>query len=172
MRKSLLLLLCLVWVHGSARQDPAAAPGSAYIPVREYDASRNAAQDIQAAQAEARRTAKRVLVQVGGAGAWCDWCHFMDTFFQTHPELVELRDRYFVTVKVSVSVENQNKEVLSQYPKIFGYPHFFVLDAQGKLLQSQQTSQLEMGQGNTYDPQKVRAFLLDWGEQKNAGNQK
>lgn len=172
MRKMLLLLTCLAWIDGSAWQKPPAPPATQYVPVREYDASRNAAQDLQAAQAEAARTGKRVLMQVGGSGAWCDWCHFMDTFFQTHPTLVELRDRYFVTVRISVSVENQNREVLSHYPKIFGYPHFFVLDEQGRLLHSQQTSQLEMGQGDTYNPQKMEAFLREWGMQRNASGKK
>jgi len=155
--------------NSSQNSSPAATE---YIPVREYDASRNAVQDLQAAEAEARKTGKRVLMQIGGAGAWCDWCHFMDAFFQSHPELVEIRDKNFVTVKISVSVENQNREVLSPYPKIFSYPHFFVLDDQGNLLRSQQTSELEMGQGNTYDAQKVKAFLLKWGERKEPQPQK
>jgi thioredoxin-related protein len=167
----LLLLSCLLGIQANGGQSPAAAAPE-YVPVREYDATRNAVQDLQTAETEARKTGKRVLMQIGGAGAWCDWCHFMDTFFQAHPELIELRDRNFVTLKVSVSVENQNREVLSRYPKIFSYPHFFILDDQGNLIHSQQTSELEMGQGNTYDAQKVQAFLLKWGEQKEPAPQK
>jgi thioredoxin-related protein len=171
MTTALLLSACLLGIQANGLQSPATAAPE-YVPVREYDATRNAVQDLQMAEAEARKTGKRVLMQIGGAGAWCDWCHFMDAFFQAHPELVELRDKNFVTVKISVSVENQNREVLSHYPKIFSYPHFFVLDDQGNLIQSQQTSELEMGQGNTYDAQKVKAFLLKWGERKEAAPQK
>lgn len=165
MSKLLLLLLCLLGAAGTKGQTPSTSATSSFVPVTDYDSKRNAVQDLQAAEGEARKTGKRVLMQVGGSGAWCDWCHFMDAFFQAHPDLVELRDRYFVTVKISVSVDNQNREVLSHYPKIYGYPHFFVLDDQGNLIHSQQTSPLEMGQGNTYNADRVKEFLLKWGKQ-------
>ena len=155
-------------VGGTVGQTPSPSPTSAYVPVTDYDAKRNATQDLKAAEDEARRTGKRVLMQVGGSGPWCDWCHFMDAFFQAHPDLVELRDRYFVTVKISVSVENQNREVLSHYPQIYGYPHFFVLDGQGNLIHSQQTSLLELGH-NSYNADRVKEFLLKWGDERNQG---
>jgi hypothetical protein len=63
-------------------------------------------------------------------------------------------------VKVNWSPENKNEAVLSQYPKIPGYPHLFVLDATGKLVRSQDTGELEAGKG--HDPEKVRAFLKRW----------
>lgn len=131
---------------------------SQYVPVHVYDPARNAAQDIQNAQEEAKKTGKRVLMEVGGD--WASWCHTMETFFVEHPDLMQLRDKNYVLVAVNFSKENQNREVLSRYPKIFEFPHLFVLDADGKVLQSQQTSLLE--QGETYSPEKFKAFLLQW----------
>mgnify|MGYP001396386387 FL=1 len=58
---------------------------------------------------------------------------------------------------MNVSKENDNRAFLSRWPKVAGYPHLFVLDADGRLLHSQDTGALELGKG--YDAAKVRAFL-------------
>jgi thiol:disulfide interchange protein len=127
-------------------------------PVTEYDPKRDAAQDIQDAIKEAQRTNKRILLEVGGE--WCGWCHTLDRFFQANPDLLFLRDKNFVTVKINFSGDNENKELLSHYPAIPGYPHIFVLDAEGKLLHSQDTSELESGK--SYNLEKLTAFLTNW----------
>jgi thioredoxin-related protein len=129
-----------------------------YIPVNEYDPKRDAAQDIQDAIKEAHRTNRRILVEVGGE--WCSWCHTLDRFFQANPDLLLLRDKNFVTVKINFSTDNENKELLSHYPPIPGYPHIYVLDAEGRLLHSQDTSELESGK--SYNLEKVTAFLTNW----------
>lgn len=129
-----------------------------YVPVQAYDPARNADQDIKDAVTEARRTGKRVLVEVGGD--WCIWCHHMDDFFAQHPELLALREKNFIMVKVNFSEENKNVEVLSRYPPVAGYPHIFVLDRDGKLLHSQDTGKLE--EGKSYNLEKFMAFLKEW----------
>lgn len=129
-----------------------------YVPVRTYDPSRNAQQDIEDARREAKRTSKRVLIQVGGN--WASWCHIMDKFFLDHKDLADLRDANFVTVAVNVSKENQNRAALSRYPYITEYPQLIVEEADGTPLVSQKTSALE--KGDTYDPEKMREFLLQW----------
>src|SRR5947207_7465247 len=115
--------------------------GAQFAPVTKYDPKRDADKDIKAAVEEAHRTGKRVLLEVGGE--WCSWCHILDRYFEANPDLTELRDRYYVTTKINFSPENLNEKILSRYPKIPGYPHIFILDATGKLLQSQGTSELE-----------------------------
>lgn len=134
-------------------------PGqSKYIPVNSYDPKRDAGQDIQAAIKEAQRAHKRILLEVGGQ--WCSWCHTLDHFFEVHPELIQLRDKNFVTVKINFSEENPNKELLSRYEAIPGYPHIFVLDSDGKLLWSQNTSILE--RDKSYDLERLTVFLTNW----------
>ena len=133
-----------------------------YVPVLKYDPKRDAALDIAEAAAEAKRTKRRVLVEVGGE--WCIWCHMMDDFFARHPEVLDLREKNFVMVKVNFSDENKNEQVLSRYPEIPGYPHLFILDGDGKLLYSQDTSELEEGRG--YNLTKFTAFLQKWGEKQ------
>jgi thioredoxin-related protein len=139
-----------------------AAPDAAYEAVHQYDPTRDAAKDIDAAVAEAARSGKRVLLEVGGE--WCIWCHRLDAFWQENPDLAELLEKNFVMVKINFSPDNENKEVLSRYPEIPGYPHFFVLDADGSLLHSQDTGQLETG--DHHDREKVLGFLEKWAPAK------
>jgi thioredoxin-related protein len=136
---------------------------SSFQPVLRFDPSRNGAQDISDAVEEAKRTNRRVLMEVGGD--WASWCQTLDSFFQSHAELQDFREKHYVTVFVNYSVKNQNRQLLAKYPTIFEYPHFFVLDTNGKVLVSQGTSMLE--QGETYDLVKMKAFLNRWANQGN-----
>lgn len=144
----------------TASANPGTRPADTapYQPVHKYDPARDAAADIRAAVAEAARTHRRVLVEVGGE--WCIWCHYMDDFFTAHPELTALRDRHYVLLKLNYSEENENQEVLSRYPEITGYPHIFVLDADGSLLHSQNTAELE--EGDSYNLERFTKFLETW----------
>ena len=99
-----------------------------------------------------------MLVDVGGE--WCAWCHIMDSFFAANEQARALRDANYVWLKVNWSKENKNEALLSKWPRIDGYPHLFVLDADGSLVHSQDTSLLEQGQG--YDAAKFVAFLRAW----------
>jgi len=84
----------------------------------------------------------------------------MDDYFDKNPKLTASRDSNFITVKINFSPQNENEKVLSKYPKIPGYPHLFVLDTNGMLLHSQNTSELE--QGESYNLQKFTDFLNKW----------
>lgn len=128
---------------------------STYVPVTVFDPRRDAARDVAEAIAEAGRSGKYVLVDVGGN--WCVWCHRLDSLFARHDSLSALLRRYYVVVKVNVSKENKNENVLARFPKIPGYPHLFVLDGTGNVMRSQNTGELESGKG--HDPAKVSAFL-------------
>jgi hypothetical protein len=129
-----------------------------FIPVHSYDPARNAAKDLEDAQLEARRTGRRILIVVGGE--WASWCHALDKFFEEHKDLSALLDKNFVLLEVNFSRENQNRQFLSRFPKIWEYPHLFVLAADGNLLDSQSTGPLEKGE--SYDPEKFRGFLEKW----------
>ncbi len=148
-------LIVAATVSGFAQMIRAQSP---YVPVTKYDPKRDAAQDVRDAAVEAKRTNRRVLLEVGGE--WCIWCHHMDDFFQAHADLTGLRDKSFVTVKINFSEENPNKELLAQYPAVAGYPHLFVLDSDGALVHSQDTSALE--EGKSYNLQRFTTFLAYW----------
>jgi thioredoxin-related protein len=126
--------------------------------VARFDPARDPAKDVAAAVALARTEGKRVIVDVGGE--WCSWCHTLDRFVAANGDLKSLIDSRYVWVKVNYSKENRNEAFLSRWPAIEGYPHLFVLDADGKLLHSQDTGELEAGK--SYDKAKFLAFVQKW----------
>ena len=134
-------------------------------PAVKFDPARDAEKDIKEAVIAARQSGRRILLDVGGE--WCIWCHRLDSLFIKNNDLEEYRDKHFVVVKINVSKENMNKEVLSNYPKVAGYPHLFVLDQNGELLCSQNTGELEYPEDypvKGHDRAKVFAFLRKWGK--------
>jgi thioredoxin-related protein len=124
----------------------------------EFDPARDAAADVAHAVAVAKTQGKRVIVDVGGE--WCSWCHILDRFIAANDDVRTLVVRDYVWVKVNYSKENRNERFLSRWPKISGYPHLFVLDADGALVHSQDTGVLEAGNG--YDKGRFIAFLKRW----------
>ena len=120
-----------------------------------YDEQRDPAKDLAAATIRAQQEDKQVLLLVGGE--WCSWCQEMNRFLDREPELAHQFNRTFVVVKVNVSKENKNAPFLKAYPEYLGVPHFYVLDARGKLLESFNTGLLE--KGKSYDEVKFGKFI-------------
>ena len=134
-----------------------------YNPVLKFDPDRNPETDLQNAIAEAQKTDKNIILDVGGD--WCIWCHRIDAFIEGHKDIWDFLRENYIIVKVNFSPENKNQKFLSDYPKIPGYPHFFVLDKDGRLLHSQDTGKLE--EGRDYNPQKFMSFLEEWAPKEN-----
>lgn len=128
------------------------------FPREPFDPRRDPFADLDAAKVIAKRDGKRIILDVGGE--WCGWCIYMDRFFYERPEIDRLRQKYYVWVKVNMSPENENHAFLSLFPEISGYPHLFVLDADGQLLHSQSSAEFENRDG--YVPEVVTQFLYDW----------
>ena len=124
----------------------------------DFDPAREPARDLEAALRIARVARRRVMLDVGGE--WCSWCRIMDRFFVANPDLKRYRDTNYVWLKVNWSEENKNEAFLRGFPAINGYPHLFVLDAGGRLLYSQDTTELEASRD--YNPTAMRAFLVKW----------
>lgn len=135
----------------------AATAGAQELPAK-FDPARDPAKDVATAVAKAKAEGKRVIVDVGGE--WCSWCHILDRFIDANADVGALRSRHYVWVKVNWSKENKNEAFLARFPAIKGYPHLFVLDADGKLLHSQDTGELESGKG--YDLAKMTSFFRKW----------
>lgn len=161
---AILLLLALVLPAAAGDAKPAA---SGYQPVHVYDPAREPQQDFKEAVAEAKRTGRNVLVQVGGN--WCSWCRALDKTFTTTASLNELRESNYVFMKVNFSPENKNEnfyEALKLTPPE-GYPHIFVFDAEGKLIKSKNTEELELGKGQKgYNVAALEDFLKEFAPKK------
>ncbi len=162
MKKGLfiILLLSLVICNDMYAQEKSIKK---YGAVTKFDPTRNPAQDVKDAVIEAEKNNKRIILDVGGN--WCIWCHRIDNFIDENKDLSDLLQKNFIVVKINYSPENKNEIFLSRYPKIPGYPHFFVLEEDGELIHSQDTGKLEKGKG--YDKAKFIAFLKKWAPRKN-----
>ena len=146
-RSTILVLLALL------AAPLAAAPGSLG-----YDPAADPAEGLGIAVTRAQTEGKRILVVVGGE--WCSWCHILDRFVKGNDTIHDLWDGTYVTLKVHWDPEQPNEAFLGQYPGIEGYPHIFVLESDGGLLHSQNTGELEEGDG--YSTDRVAAFLERW----------
>lgn len=140
------IVLAAAFAHAAAFAQPAR---------EKFDPRRDAEADVAAAVARAGAEGKRVIVDVGGE--WCSWCHVMDRFIASNPDVRAAIDAGFVWVKVNYSPANKNERLLSKWPKVEGYPQLFVLDGSGAVRRSQRTSELE--NGSDYDKEKFLAFL-------------
>jgi len=134
-----------------------------------FDPKRDPNLDLQTAIAKAQKENKRIILDIGGE--WCGWCRKMDIYLMQNKKLDELKDKNFIWVKINMSDENENKAFLSKYPEIQGYPHLYVLEKDGTLLQSQNTAELEEPDLPIIVPNDVKdkeAFLKKEYEKKKA----
>lgn len=164
-RRILLLVVLIVSATSLFAQveEKSTRESSFWTPLEKFDAKRDPSDDLKLAVKEAERTGRRILLDVGGE--WCIWCHRLDTLFLKNADLNEFLHDNFVVVKVHYdNKKNKNEAFLSQYPKVPGYPHLFVLEKNGKLLKSQDTGELEEGKGHSRE--KVLAFLQEWAPKK------
>jgi thioredoxin-related protein len=130
---------------------------------QKFDPARDAQKDIHDAIVLAKKSNKRILLDIGSE--WCIWCHRLDSLFIQNKDLENYLNKHYVVVKINVSKENENRVVLSKYPKIAGYPHIFILNKNGQLIHSQDTGELEFPKDHPYkghDKTKVFAFLKKW----------
>ena len=124
-----------------------------------YDSTANPKADIAAALKKAKAEKKRVILDFGGD--WCGDCQVLDIYMHQNPN-TELLDKHFVVVHVDIGRMDHNVEVAEKYkvPINKGVPALAVLDANGKLLYSQENKEFE----NMRDMKSsdVTAFLNRW----------
>jgi len=153
MKTLLIIIASIVFSFSIFAQD------QNYEEEKKFDPNRNPEADLKVAIEYAKSTNKRIILDVGGE--WWIWCHRVDAFIENNKEIKSLIEKNFIVLKINYSKENKNEEFLSKYPEVEGYPHFFVLDKNGKLLHSQNTGELE--KDKDYDAEKFIAFLKKWG---------
>lgn len=145
------LVLLLLFYHGKlmAREDSLI-----------YHPNADARQEIAAALQQAKAEQKHLVLMIGGN--WCRWCRMFERFRLSDSRVDSLVKRDFVWLHVNYSKENKNPELMKalSYPQRFGFPVFVILDAEGKLLHTQQSGYLESGEG--YSTEKVLDFLHQW----------
>lgn len=168
--KNLICVFTLIFLAGQSAFAQTAIPTKSAVKTvatttierEKFDPTRIAADDLKSAIAKATAEDKRIILDVGGE--WCSWCRLMDNYLIKNVALGKTRDDNFIWVKINMSEENENKEFLAAYPKIKGYPHLYVLEKDGMLLKSKDTSELE--DGKSYNLQKFTDFLKEYAPAK------
>jgi len=143
----LFLYMFLLAASASFGQNPELSSG--------FDPERNPSEDLKLAIKIADAENKFIILDVGGS--WCKWCRHLDSFIKASEKISVLLNERFILLKVNYSKENKNEEFLKLYPEIKGFPHFFVLDSKGNLLESKNTGELEAGE--SYDEDKIINWL-------------
>jgi Thioredoxin-like len=124
-----------------------------------YDPQADPFAQLRDGQATAAAEDKLILIVAGGE--WCIWCHYLDAFLDDNPDVSTPLKDTFVVVKTYVGEDNENDAFFSTMPEAAGYPHFWVLAADGTMLASEGTLPLEDGD-KSYDKRKFAAFIDKW----------
>ena len=124
-----------------------------------YSAEADPKAEIASALKQASLERKRVILDFGGD--WCGDCQVLDIYFHQSPNL-ELLDKNFLLVHVDIGRFDKNLDITEKYnvPLKKGVPALAVLDADGKLLYSQQAA--EFGDMRYMYPTSVTEFLNRW----------
>lgn len=128
-----------------------------------YNPQENADSALNKAIAEAKKTKRFVLVQIGGN--LCQWCVRFHEFINGDKQIDSLIKSSYVMLHLNCSPENRNKDLLSDlgFPQRFGFPVFCILDENGMRIHTQHSAYLE--EGEDYNKQKVMEFLAAWAPQ-------
>ena len=135
-----------------------------------YDESIDPMRQIDQAVARASRESKFVVCQVGGN--WCPWCLRFADFVSKDADLRRFVQDNYVYIHVNYNPRKQADTLGGRAEKAeammkrlgnpgrFGYPVFVVLDGNGKVLHTQDSSFLE--EGESYNREKVLRFFQCW----------
>lgn len=133
-----------------------------------YNEDVNPIGQIDEAVAKAKSEGKFVVCQVGGN--WCPWCLRFADFIANDSTISRVVDENFVYIHVNYNPRKSEGEAKAQQAAAlmkrlngcgrFGFPVFVVLDDEGKVIHTQDSSFLEEGQG--YNQKKVLRFFRNW----------
>lgn len=135
---------------------------------RVYDEEINPVEQIEQSLVTAKANGKFVICQVGGN--WCPWCLRFADFITNDSTISKLIADNFVYAHVNYNPRKSEGEVRTRQaeemmkrlgnPGRFGFPVFVVLDENGLVLHTQDSSFLEEGKG--YSQEKTLRFLKSW----------
>lgn len=148
------VLLTVAQFSNAAEPDNEKNKAKPVFSVSEYDPKRAPVKDLAETVKLAQKDNRSIMLLV--VGTWCPWCLMIPKYFEKTEPVAAILSSDYVIMKVNDS----NTDFLRQYPTIPAYPHLIVLDADGKHLHSQDSEELEKGNG--YDEDEFVTFLKKW----------
>lgn len=133
-----------------------------------YNENIDPMEQIDKALVKAKANGKYVVCQVGGN--WCPWCLRFADFAEKNQAVNKVINDNFVYIHVNYNPRKAGGEEATKKaaklmqrldnPARFGFPVFVVLDANGKVLHTQDSSFLE--EEKSYSEKKVLRFFNNW----------
>lgn len=133
-----------------------------------YNENIDPMEQIDEALVKAKANGKYVVCQVGGN--WCPWCLRIADFAEKNQIVNKVINDNFVYIHVNYNPRKAGGEEAAKKaaklmqrldnPARFGFPVFVVLDANGKVLHTQDSSFLE--EEKSYSEKKVLRFFNNW----------
>ena len=160
MNRLLFLVLASTLALAAAPEYPTRGPDI-------YDTQADGNALIASALARAKAENKQVLLDFGAN--WCPWCHRLHALFETNPQVAAALAKNYVVVMIDVNTRHgvkRNAQVNLKYgnPIHYGLPVLMVINANGETVTTQDSGELEEGEGHS--PAKVLAFLEKWADGK------
>ena len=155
----MLLVLCAV-SGATAQAGYTPTPPLEGVPAyaASYDRTRDPVADFREAAAAATAKNRRVLVIVGGD--WCMWCFMLDRHVRLDPEAKRLLYEGFEVLRVYYNDDNTNQAFLARLPPFTAFPHFFVLEPDGRVRASVLADIFI--RDAKYDTALIRGFVEQW----------
>jgi len=156
----------MLFVAAPAQSEPApklTITSLSALPVVErtpYDESANADTAVDAAFARAKRSGKRVLIDLGGN--WCGDCIVLANLMQL-PELKPFLAAHFEIVSVDVGRFDKNLQIPARFGitgRLEGVPAVIIADADGKFVNAGHITALADARHMT--PQAIADWLAQW----------
>ena len=135
------------------------------LPIQEmrpYDESANADAAVNAAFARAKKSRKRILIDLGGN--WCGDCIILDNVMNL-PEMKRFVETHYETVSVDVGRFNRNLQIPARFgitKRLEGVPSVLIVTADGKLLNKGHTAALADARSMT--PQAIADWIAQWAD--------
>ena len=128
-----------------------------------YDTKADGEKLIADALVLAKQANKHVLAEFGAN--WCIWCRRLHTLLHSHPEVSPFFEKNYVLVMVDVDEvdgKTHNLNLIERYgdPTTNGIPGVVILDADGKVLNVQDTEPFQ--HDDHYEADKVLEFLKEF----------
>lgn len=121
-----------------------------------YDSRRDADADLAATIAKAKKSGKRVLIDLGGN--WCTDCRILAGVMEL-PELKPFIEKHYEVVSIDVGRFNKNMQIPARYgvPKLEGAPTILIVATDGKLINA--TNAADLADARSMNPQGIANWL-------------
>jgi len=130
------------------------------VPDAPFDSAADADADVDAAVTRARRSHKRVLIDLGGN--WCADCRILAGLME-RPEMRAFLSAHYEIVSVDVGRFNRNLQIPARYgitSRLEGVPAILVVTPDGRLVNGGHISAIQ--DARHFTPQALADWLAQW----------